>query len=264
MILLAGLQFLPVRWVAFYGAAILLFHNLLDHVSAERFGPFANLWILLYQRGPMMHGNHLLAIVGYPLIPWSAVMALGYAFGTVVLMAPHRRRRISVILGVVFLAAFTVLRFANVYGDPFPWKHLATPARTAMSFFDVTKYPPSLQFVLATWGILLLLFALGDLLLERGVLKRALDVIEVYGRVPFFYFVLHLWLAHLLVIPIGLLRAYQLHVPIPSLGAPPAWWGFSLPTIYLIWIAVVAALYLPCRWFSRLKARRHDWWLSYL
>lgn len=264
MIVLAALQYLPVRWVGAYGAIILCFHNLLNNVDASRFGRFANLWIVLYQRGPVQHNGHLLAIVAYPLVPWSAVMALGYAFGALVVLTPQRRQRLGAVCGAVFLALFAVLRLINRYGDPFPWKHLGTATRTAMSFFGVRKYPPSLQFLLATWGILLLLFALGDYLLEQHRLNRTLDVIEVYGRVPFFYFVLHLFLAHLLVIPVGLLRAWQLHQPIPSLAAPPAWWGFSLPVVYLIWICVVAALYVPCLWFSRLKARRKDWWLSYL
>src|ERR1700739_1934382 len=111
-------------------------------------------------------------------------MALGYAFGAEVLMPAAKRRRRSLQLGAVSLALFAVLRWTNAYGDFVPFKQLGSFTRTAMSFFNVSKYPPSLQYLLVALGILLVLFAIGDYVLERRWITRALGVIEIYGRVP--------------------------------------------------------------------------------
>ena len=138
--------------------------------------------------------------VMYPMLPWSGVMALGYAFGAVVALPAEKRRVQSLQCGVVALAMFVVLRVTNWYGDSNEFVHLGSAARTTMSFFDVTKYPPSLQYVCATLGVLLVLFALMDYALEQRWIPGALGVVEVYGRVPFFYYVLHFYLLHVLAI----------------------------------------------------------------
>jgi len=202
----------------------------------------------------------------YPVIPWSGAMALGYAFGVVVLMPAPKRRRTSLQLGAISLALFAVLRWTNAYGDFVPFKHLGSFTRTTMSFFQVSKYPPSLQYFLVTLGILLVLFAIADYALERHWIPRALGVIEVYGRVPFFYYVPHFYIIHLAALFTLMMAMHTVHVhpAIPIFNPVPPQAAFSLPIIYLIWISVVAVLYLPCRWFAGVKARRHDWWLSYL
>ena len=193
-------------------------------------------------------------------------MALGYCFGAIVSLPAERRRALSIEFGVAALVLFAVLRATNWYGDSTPFRHLATKTQTAMSFFDVTKYPPSLQYLCATLGILLLVFAGTDWALERRWIPRALDVVEIYGRVPFFYYVLHFYLLHLLALGTLMVAMHTVHVhpPLPFFGGAVPQATFSLPVVYAIWIAVVAVLYLPCRWFAGVKARRRDWWLSYL
>jgi uncharacterized membrane protein len=266
MILLAGLQFLPTRWVAAYGFAVVLLHNLLDKIQPESLGHAAVAWQFLVTPGFFFDHDRLWMVVMYPLIPWSGVMALGYAFGAVVSLPASKRRARSVQLGVASLAVFAVLRSTNWYGDPKPLQHLATLTQTTMSFFEVTKYPPSLQYLCATLGILLLVFAAGDDALERRWIPRALGVVEVYGRVPFFYYVLHFYLLHLLALGTLMVAMHTVHVHpgIPFFSAVPPQAAFSLPVVYLIWISVVAVLYLPCKWFAGVKARRRDWWLGYV
>jgi uncharacterized membrane protein len=265
MIVLAALQYLPVRWVAAYGFAVVLLHDLLKAIQPEQFGRAAWLWEFLVSTGFFFHGDKLWAFVMYPILPWSGVMALGYAFGVVVALPAERRRVRSLQCGVVALAMFVVLRATNWYGDSNKFVHLGSAARTTMSFFDVTKYPPSLQYVCATLGVLLLVFALMDLALERRWIPRALSVVEVYGRVPFFYYVLHFYLLHVLAIVALMLESHTVHVSIAATAMGKVGHGwFGLPGVYLVWICVVAALYLPCRWFAGVKARRRDWWLSYL
>jgi uncharacterized membrane protein len=266
MILLAGLQFLPTWCVGTYGLAVVLLHNLLDRVSLAQLGHFGWAWKLLVIPGPFLRHGQLWGFDTYPVLPWSGVMALGYAFGAVVLMPPAQRRRVSLLPGAVSLALFAGLRFTNAYGDFVPFQHLGSFVRTTMSFFDVSKYPPSLQYCCVTLGILLLLFAMGDYALERRWVTRPLAAIEVYGRVPFFYYVPHFYILHLLAVVILMVSMHTVHVHpvIPIFNPAPRGASFSLPVVYLIWISVVGVLYLPCRWFAGIKARRRDWWLSYL
>jgi uncharacterized membrane protein len=265
MILLAALQFLPTWGVATYGLAVTFLHNTLDPIELSQLGHLGWLWKLIVIPGPILRHGQLWILDSYPVLPWSGAMALGYAFGAIVLMPAAQRRRISLQLGAISLTLFAILRFTNAYGDFVPFKHLGSFTRTTMSFFDVSKYPPSLQYLCVTLGILLVLFAIGDYALERRWVPRALGVIEVYGRVPFFYYIPHFYIIHLAALFTVMIVMHSVHVPIPTPFSPsPPQAMFSLPIVYLIWIAVVAVLYFPCRWFANLKARRHDWWLSYL
>jgi uncharacterized membrane protein len=265
MIVLAALQFLSVRWVAAYGFAVVLLHDLLKAIQPEQLGKAAWVWEFVVSTGFFFKGDQLWAFVMYPLLPWSGVMALGYCFGTVVALPAQKRRVRSLQLGVVALAMFVVLRVTNWYGDSIKFVHLGSVARTGMSFFDVSKYPPSLQYLCATLGVLLVVFAGVDYALEKRWIPRALAVVEVYGRVPFFYYVIHFYLLHGLAILTLMLVKHMVHVSIAdtAIGKVGHGW-FALRGVYLVWICVVAALYLPCRWFAGVKARRRDWWLSYL
>ncbi len=168
-------------------------------------------------------------------------------------------------IGLALTIAFLVIRWINIYGDPQPWS-TKFPGMTVLSFLRCTKYPPSLDFLLMTLGPALLVLAWFD----RLVWKHANPLI-VFGRVPLFYFILHMYLAHLLAFPLALIRyghAGFLFTPAPSMGGAadvyPAGYGYSLGVVYLLWILVVALLYPACLWFARLKERRRDWWLSYL
>jgi uncharacterized membrane protein len=266
MIVLAALQYLPTRWVAAYGFAVVLLHDLLQRIQPEQLGRAAWLWEFLVSTGFFFRGQQMWVFVMYPLLPWSGVMALGYAFGAVVALPAEKRRVRSLQCGAVALATFVLLRATNWYGDSVRFVHLGSLERTTMSFLEVTKYPPSLQFLCATLGVLLLVFAVVDFALERRWIPRALGVVEVYGRVPFFYYVIHFYLIHVLAVVTLMFAMHTVHVhpTLPLFTPAPKEATFGLPVVYGIWIAVVASLYFPCRWFAGVKARRRDWWLSYL
>ncbi len=167
--------------------------------------------------------------------------------------------------GLAFVAAFAVLRALNIYGNPTPWTPQASTALTILSFLNVTKQPPSLLFLLVTLGAALLLLRALD---QRT--PRALQPALVFGRVPLFYFVLHLPLIHLLAVAACYAMNGAVHwmFESPNLGVypftPPPVWGLSLPVIYALWVGVVVTLYPVCAWFSSVKQRRRDGWLSYL
>ena len=267
MIVLGLLQWLPVAAVGVVGAAIVLLHNLLDPIPASHFGQYADFWKLFHESGLLKYHGQIIGMAFYPVFAWVGVICLGYAFGPVVVATAVRRRRIAVGLAVTFLGAFSLLRIASGYGDKFHWHRLATPAESAMFFFEVQKYPPSLEYVLATFGFLMLLYAVFDKAASEDWLPQVRGFFEVYGRVPFFYYVQHIYLIHgtALLLAAALHENWRLFVgPGGLLGDHPPNWGFGLPVVYCLWIAFVLVLYPGCLWFSRLKARRRDWWLSYL
>ena len=265
MIGLAGLIYLPMRVVAAVSIAIIALHNLLDHVSAERFGRAAWIWDILHQQNVFaFHGINF--VTAYPVLPWIGVMAGGYCLGTVFEWDAHHRRRFLVRLGLALTAAFVVLRAINAYGDPARWSYQASTIFTVLSFLNVTKYPPSLDFLLLTLGPAMVVMAW----LEKFHFHLSNPLI-VFGRVPFFYYATHLLLAHLIGIGMNFVRygakSFLLIAP-PSMGSPsglfPVDYGFPLWAVYAVWVVVLLLLYPACLWFARLKQRRHDWWLTYL
>jgi len=267
MVFLAALQRLPVWLVGVVGAVIVVGHNLLDGVRAASFGEGAIVWELLHQPGPIFVHHQIVGVVAYPVVPWIGVICLGYWFGQVAEWAAERRERFAAGLGAAFLAVFCVLRAVHGYGDAIEFVRSGSEERSAMSFFEVTKYPPSLQYLLATLGVILLLYAGIDWMVTRGWAKMGRGAVEVYGRVPFFYYVLHIYLLHAIVLGVtayeGLNWRFWTVPGAVFVGHLPGW-GFGLGVVYLVWFLVVAGLYLPCVWFGRVKARRRDWWLSYL
>jgi uncharacterized membrane protein len=265
MIALAGLIYLPMRLLMGISIAIIALHNLLGDVSAEHFGRAAWIWDILYQRG-VVAVDGIKFRPAYPVLPWIGVMAGGYCLGMVFDGDADRRRRFLVRLGLALAAAFVVVRAVNAYGDPFPWSRQASSVFTVLSFLDVTKYPPSLDFLLMTLGPAMFVMAW----LEKFHFHFTNPLI-VFGRVPFFYYGAHLLVAHLIAMGMNLVRygakSFLLIAP-PSMGGPadrfPTDYGFPLWTAYVVWVAVLLLLYPACLWFARLKQRRHDWWLTYL
>jgi uncharacterized membrane protein len=265
MIALAGLIYLPMRIIAVVSIAIIALHNLLDPVSAKRFGRAAWIWDILHQQNVFaFHGINF--ATAYPVLPWIGVMAGGYCLGTVFEWDAHRRRSFLGRLGLALAASFVVMRAVNVYGDPLPWSHQASPVFTVLSFLDVTKYPPSLDFLLMTLGPATVVMAW----LEKFNFHFTNPLI-VFGRVPFFYYGAHLLFAHVIAIGMNFVRyganSFLLIAP-PSMGSSsevfPVDYGFPLWTVYAVWVVVLLLLYPACLWFARLKQRRHDWWLTYL
>lgn len=263
LVALAGLVRLPLRAIALVGAVLVLGHNLLDGVSPAAFGAFGWLWHLLHVPGPAQFPGGLTVFVAYPLIPWIGVMALGYAAGPVMQWEGERRRKALVLGGLAMTVAFLALRAANGYGDPVRWGAQYSSDITAVSFLNLTKYPPSLLFLLMTLGPALLVLALFETL-PPGLLSP----LVTFGRVPLFYYVLHLYVAHALAVVaafVTLGRAGFLFSNMEGFLSPPAEWGFRLRWVYVWWLVVVALCYPVCRWFARVKQERRDLaWLSYL
>jgi uncharacterized membrane protein len=270
MVLLAALVRLPFAVVAAFGLVVIVGHDLLDPLLADpgaalEGSPLPWLWQILYFGGGFrVGGDGPLFPVLFAIVPWVGVMAAGYAFGPVMRMEPERRRRLCLRIGLGATAAFVVLRALNVYGDPRPWGIQGSPALTALSFLNASKYPASLLFLLMTLGpTIALLPAL------EGTRGRVARWLVVFGRVPFFYYLLHLPAIHLVALLFSLAR-YGEVVPWltanhPMMAGPPAaGWGWGLGTVYVVTALVVIALYFPCRWFAGVKARRREGWLSYL
>ncbi|MDQ2835262.1 MAG: heparan-alpha-glucosaminide N-acetyltransferase domain-containing protein [Acidobacteriota bacterium] len=268
MIVLAGLQWLPVPAIGLFAAIVIFGEDMLDRVHAASFGRWSNVWRILHERGPLVYHRHPVAIYGYPLIPWVAVMALGFCFGTIVVQTPERRQRISALIGAASLAMFAVLRLTHGYGDPGAgWQRLGSPAYRAMSFFAVEKYPPSLHYLLGTLGVVFLLFAVADHAGQHARIPRLRGWLDVYGRVPFFFYILHIFLIHALALGLAVATRPDWRywiTPDAVFTSHLEGWGYGLPVVYAVWLGVVLVLYPWCAWFSRLKDRRRDWWLSYL
>jgi len=272
MIVMAALIYLPLWAVASFGAALVLIHNAFDWVNPSAMNQVARtVWRLLHQPGvlvPVETGNLWLNL--YPLIPWPGIMALGFAFGALLQRPSSTRSRAMLGLGTGSLFIFALLRWTNLYGDPGSWKYQGSGERTLMSFIDVQKYPPSLLFVLVTLGVSLCLMAAFDSWQSRDRFKPLRSILAVYGRVPFFYYVLHFTTIHLAALlmsaALGLDWRWWIRLP-PNggifAGYPPGW-GFSLPIVYLVWLAIVVLCYFPCRWFAGVKQRNNSRWLSYL
>ena len=261
MVALAALLYLPM-WAMLSIAALMIFgHNALDGIHAQNLGAFALPWALVHEFYFDQVAPTFFIAVGYPLVPWIGVMAAGYAFGRVLDLDRERRDRIMLAIGFAAIVLFLALRVTNVYGDMKLWT--ANPRGTlytALDLLNVTKYPPSLQYLLMTLGPALMLMPL----LERWRGAWA-DRVAVYGRVPFFYYVVHLPLIHLaaLIWTLTVFHATTLGDFFHNEFAP----GYtpSLLRVYLVWIAVVLVLYWPCKRYAAYKrAHREKWWLSYL
>ncbi len=261
MVAMSGLVFLPVSAITATGLVLIAFHNSFDAVTADRFGNWAWAWRFLHAGGPITPWSGMTVYVAYPLIPWVGVMATGYGFGAL-LQQPLRQRRLQTCgLGVILTLTFFGLRATNVYGDPTPWTTNAESMRTFISFFNLQKYPPSLLFLLMTLGPALVALSAVDR--PAGGFGKFL---VTFGRVPLFYYVLHLFVIH--AVAVGLIYAQYRETPAWLFSFPPGHagegYGYSLPVVYLIWFSVVLALYPLCRWFAGVKRRRSDVWLSYL
>jgi uncharacterized membrane protein len=258
MIVMALLVHFPHGVLLVLSLATIAGHNLLDGVQPDAFGPLAGIWHVLHVPGFAIPG---VLLVAYPLVPWFAVMCLGYLLAKVYRWEPDRRRLFLLWTGAAATALFLVLRGLNGYGNPVPWSPQRTPGLTAASFLNVLKYPPSLDFLLMTLGPALVALALAER--ARGGIARWLGV---YGRVPLFFYVVHIFVAHAAGVVLVLVQGGQLRrIPVTTDPASiPAWYGLPLAGAYLVWSLVVIALYYPCRRFARLKETRSDWWIHYL
>jgi uncharacterized membrane protein len=260
MVILAGAQFLGQRVCLIIGGAILIGHNLLDPIwpASDLLEAGHPVWVALHtqMRTDMGPFSFLWA---YPLLPWTGVMLLG--FGTAPLFQEPAQRRDALLLawGAAATAVFVVLRGIDIYGEPDHWRAQDGAVRTLIDFLNVTKYPPSLLFLLMTLGPAAILCASADRV--PGAIKQPL---VVFGRAPFAFYVAHLYLIHTLAVVFGVFQGFDARAFLTYSFFFPKGYGVGLPGTYAAWLLVVVALYPLCKWVSTVKGRRQDWWLSYL
>lgn len=263
MIALSALVWLPRRAVLAIGIAIITLHNLLGGINADQLGPFSGLWHFLFQVNIFKFAGFDILLF-YPVLPWIGVIAFGYGMGEVFLKPD--RNRILTLCGLGLCIGFVLLRLSNVYGDPRPWAVQALPAHTLMDFFNVAKYPPSLLYTAATLGIVFLLTP-G---LDRLPASVA-SVLRTFGSVPMMAYLGHLYIMHLVSMAAHLIAGQSLATQFNPLAiaffnpaAAPDDSFLPLWVTYLCWVITLCLLYPLCRYWSALKQRRKDWWLSYL
>ena len=261
MVVLAGAQFLGRRACFALGTAIILGHNFLDAFwpAASMTGTTGPLWVSLHARQLYEVGAFSI-FVSYPLLPWVGVMLAGYGAAGLFELPEKRRGELLLRIGIGLVIAFILVRALNVYGDPRPWDF--DPSRTAasvMSFLGTTKYPPSLLYILMTLGPA----AIACAFVERlyGPIR---DALATLGRAPLAFYVAHFYLIHVLAILLGIAQGFAAEQFLTRFRYFPEGFGVGLPGVYLIWITVVVIVYPLCRWLAALKARRRDWWLSYV
>ncbi|QEC66755.1 DUF1624 domain-containing protein [Panacibacter ginsenosidivorans] len=265
MLFLSAIIYLPFSAILLIGLVMVFGHNLLDGIHVPGDGAPSFLWAMLHEQQIFFYGGHTY-FVGYPIIPWIGVMALGYCIGRLYSkdFDADKRKKILKQLGAGALALFVALRFSNMYGDPSPWSEQSTTVFTLLSFINVTKYPPSLLYLLVTIGPALLFLAYSE-----NVTSWFSKQIKMIGRVAMFYYIVHLYLIHLLAMAATYLCGFKWSDMIlttwinfdPKLKG----YGFSLGVVYLVWILVIVILYFLCKKYDRYK-RNHPqyWWLSYL
>ncbi|HEY0666616.1 MAG TPA: heparan-alpha-glucosaminide N-acetyltransferase domain-containing protein [Sphingobacteriaceae bacterium] len=266
MIILALLVNFPLRIILLIGLVIVFGHHLLDSVIVEGNNLPAFLWAILHKQALFDFGGKSLFIV-YPIIPWVGVMAIGYCLGSLYSdrFDARKRKRILIITGCTAIFLFITLRALNIYGDPSPWSKQSSGTFSFLSFLNTTKYPPSLLFLLMTIGPALLFLAFFE-----NIRGRFVNVISVYGRVPFFYYIMHVFVIHFLALVVTeIMPTYswkdmilkQSFLNTDHLKG----YGFSLGVVYIIWICIVVLLYPLCKWYDTYKQNnKQNKWLSYL
>jgi uncharacterized membrane protein len=267
MVILGLLIHLPYKLIFAIGLLIVFGHNLLDYPEAARNGNVGFIWDLLN------HGSFSAVYtlwlghsidVGYAFVPWLGVMILGYCFGK--LYSPGvdaiLRRKVLLRLGFCTLLLFIAVRLINGYGDPHPWTVQRNALYTFLSFLKVHKYPPSLLYVCMTLGVSMIVLAL----VER-VKNKVTDFFNVFGRVPMFYYILHLYLIHTICMILFFVSGYTMkdaYAPKQLFAFRPDAFGYPLWVVYIIWAVVIFTLYPLCKKYNAYKSTHKQWWLSYL
>ena len=264
MILLGLLTAFSYKAVLITGIVIVGGHNILDYATLPDGGVAGNVWTILFTSpGAVipLNNTHFIGAF-YAILPWTGVMCLGFSMGKWFQKGfdAAKRKRLLSITGISGIGLFVVLRLLNGYGDPRSW---SAADNACLSFLNSTKYPPSLQFIAMTIGPAILL-----LVILENVKRPWVHSLSAYGRVPFFYYILHFYILHILLVIAFFISGHTTAEIIDAQGSPfwfrPSNFGYGLPVVYLVWIAVVAVLYLPCRWFSNYKMTNRQWWLHYI
>jgi uncharacterized membrane protein len=266
MIVMAGLIWLPLSVIALMGGLLFFGHDIFNYLKLPAEGTGGFLWKLFFTAlaAILPVGKTHFLLVLYALLPWMGVMLCGYVMGQVYHASydAAKRKKILFSAGITLMLLFVVLRAFNIYGDPSPWAIQRTTALSIISFFNVSKYPPSLLYLCITIGPGLLLLSATE-----KVNNRFSRLLVVYGNVPFFYYVLHFYLLRLLNVILFYLQGYgakDIITPRSIMLFRPEAFGLNLFGVYMVWLLVIIVLYFPCRWFSKYKREHRQWWLSYL
>lgn len=270
MVILGVLVALRASWkvIGVIGLIIFLGHNIFDVVKVHAVSDtFLGKLLLTTSRGPAgfwpLGNGHRLAMA-YALLPWTGVMLIGYAFGSLYKKTFDvvKRRKILLYSGLLLIVFFVVFRYFNIYGDPSPWSVQKTTALSIMSFFNVTKYPCSLLYLSITLGPALIILSVTE-----KISNKLTAILIVYGNVPFFYYLCHWYLIKALNIIVFYVSGFnnsQIVNPNRRNYFQPDDFGFNLFGVYVVWLVVIIILYFPCRWYAKYKSTHHQWWLSYL
>ncbi len=266
MLFLSAFVYLPNALVFVIGIILVTGHHLLDSISMEGATVTHLIWYALHQEKLIVLDSHSVIYLHYPLIPWIGLMALGYIFGMLYQegFSAGKRKRWLVWMGMSAVLLFIVLRAFNLYGDPHHWDPQHTFVYSLLSFLNTTKYPPSLLYILMTIGPSLIFLSLIE-----NISNRVVSFFVTFGRVPFFFYVIHIYVIHLFAM-VGTIyagRSWRDYILTGKsfLSESLSNFGFDLYVVYLIWILVVALLFPWCKWYNKYKAaNRQKWWLKYL
>ena len=256
-------------WQVLFVLGLLIFfgHNLMDYpdVSAGLKGTIFADFAYFSNFSFVSLGSGRGAIIIYAFVPWTGLMLLGYCLGQLFTKRfdPAKRKKILLLLGGGLILLFIVLRYINDYGDPFRWESQTRGNfYTFLSFLNVNKYPPSLDFLSVTIGVSMIALALLE-----GIQNKITGIFSVYGRVPMFYYILHFYIIHLIVVIVFFAQGFsfsQITGPGNLFYFRPESFGFGLAGVYMVWLIVVLVLYPLCKKYDRYKTTHDKWWLSYL
>ena len=255
------LKFSP-KVIGIIGVIIILGHDLLPLIPLSDNSALKVILTPFFGPASFQLTPHLTFVIGYPLIPWLGILLAGFAAGKLFELSETERKSACLKIGLAALALFAVIRFSNFYGDPSKWSVQRNSLFTFLSFLNTSKYPPSLLFTLMTLGAMFLLLSFVENI--KNTFSR---VITGYGKVPLFYFLIHLYLIHLLMFVMVFLQGYQWSDLVFgfNFGRPETGSGVELWVIYLIWLSVAAFLYPLCKWYGNYKASHSEnLWLRYL
>lgn len=258
--------FLPERMIFLIGLMLVFGHNLLDPINRQGSSAQDLIWYTLHQpHSVFVNSTHLIDFV-YPVLPWIGVMMLGYAAGQLYQneFLPQKRQHWLFVIGLCGTFLFLFLRSFALYGEPHPWQTQDSVVFGLMSFLNTTKYPPSLQFLLMTLGPGLIFLAITD-----GMKNQLARPVITFGKVPFFFYILHLFVIHGLAMLFLVFKGHDWHEYILSARALMSGtlqnFGVSLGIVYLIWFLIILSLYPVCRWYETYRASHPSaWWLRYL
>lgn len=265
MVILSGLVFFRYWILVAIGVTITLLHNLMDYavITNDNLDVVANIF-LITEFEPYVLGS-VRFMAAYAILPWTGVMLLGYGAGKWFEseVRPETRRKTLITAGCLLIALFICIRLLNSYGDPSPWATQRDSTYTFMSFLNVTKYPPSLMYACITIGPALIVLAL----IEK-IRNRFTAIFNIFGRVPFFYYLIHIYIIHILCTILFFAEGYTIEdaetLPMTFAFRPEQNFGFSLGIVYLIWIFVLVLCYFPSRWYNNYKSTHKHWWLAYI